>query len=188
MGNFKTLFTYGESAFESEPFIKILNEYEIHHIISSAPSGMAERAVGTFKSMIAKRVTGLDLEKEKWIDLLPQVLYQYNRQVHSTIKMTPIAAQLAQNREKVLSNIRKRATFNRVYEPIQVGDTVRTYIKKTSFSKGTEPRYSETLYKVTDIQKNTNGDEEYTLNGKSKLYLRHELRLVKIVQDHTTMD
>ena len=102
--------------------------------------------------------------------------------------MTPIQAQLAENREKVLSNIRKRATFNRVYEPIQVGDTVRTYIKKTSFSKGTEPRYSETLYNVTDIQKNVNGDEEYSLNGKSKLYLRHELRLIKTVQDHKTMD
>ena len=52
MGNYKTLFTDGEPAFESKQFIKILNDYGIHHIISSAPSGMAERAVGTFKSMI----------------------------------------------------------------------------------------------------------------------------------------
>ena len=148
---------------------------------------MAERAVGTFKSMIAKRVVGLDLDIEKWIDLLPQVLHQYNRQVHSTIKMTPIQAQLAESREKVLSHIRKRATFNRVCEPIQVGDTVRAYIKKTSFSRGTEPRFSETTYKVTAIQKNVSGDEEYTLNRKSKSYLRHELRKVGRVEDSQTM-
>jgi hypothetical protein len=188
MGNFKTLYTDGEPAFESKPFIKTLNKYRIHHIISSAPSGMAERAVKTFKDMIAARITGLDLDKEKWIDLLSDVLDQYNKQVHSTIKMSPKDAQLAVNREKVLSNIRKKAVFNRKYEDIKVGDNVRTYIKKTSFSKGTEPRYSEVLYKVTGIQKNPNGDEEYTLSGKNKAYLRHELRLVRTVQDHTTMD
>ena len=108
MGNFKTLYTDGEPAFESKPFIKTLNKYRIHHIISSAPSGMAERVIKTFKDMIAARIIGLDLDKEKWIDLLPKVLDQYNKQVHSTIKMTPKDAQLAVNREKVLSNIRKK--------------------------------------------------------------------------------
>ena len=165
MDNFKTLYTDGEPAFESKPFIKTLNKYRIHHIISSAPSGMAERVIKTFKDMLAARITGLDLDKEKWIDLLPKVLDQYNKQVHSTIKMTPKDAQLAVNREKVLSNIRKKASFNRVYEPIKVGDTVRTYIKKTSFSKGADPRFSETLYNVTNIEKNINGDEEYILNN-----------------------
>ena len=187
MGNFKTLFTDGEPAFESKPFIKTLNNYGIHHIISSAPSGMAERAVGTFKSMIARRITGLDLDKEQWIDLLPSVLHQYNRQVHSTTGFTPIKAQLADNRLKVWYNIKHKAKFNRVYEPIEVGDTVRTYIKITSFSKGADPRFSETTYKVTGISKNTTGDEEYTLNSKNKSYLRHELRLVKKMEDHTTI-
>ena len=103
--------------------------------------------------------------------------------------MSPEEAQYIDNRAKVLSNIRKHAVFNRTYEPISIGDTVRTYIKKTSFSKGTEPRYSETLHKVMDKHKNTNGYEEYTLNNsKTQAYLRHELRLVKTVQDHTTMD
>ena len=168
MGTFKILYTDGEPAFESKSFIRILNKYNIHHIISSAPSGMAERAVKTFKDMLGARINGLDLDKEKWIDLLPQVLYQYNHQVHRTIGVTPIDAQLASNRTKVLSGIRKHAKFNRVYEPINIGDTVRTYIKKTNFSKGTEPRFSETLFKVTDINKNSNGDEEYTLNSKNK--------------------
>ena len=153
MGNFKTLYTDGEPAFESKAFIKALNKYRIHHIISSAPSGMAERAVKTFKDMIAARITGLDLDKEDWLDLLPDVNDQYNEQVHRTIGMTPKEAQYAENRAKVLSNIRKHAQFNRVYEPIQVGDKVRTCIKKTNFSKGTDPRFSETLYTVNDVKK-----------------------------------
>jgi len=185
---FKTFFTDGEPAFESKSFIRILNKYKIHHIISSAPSGMAERTVKTFKDMLGARINGLDLDKEKWIDLLPQVLYQYNHQVHSTIGVTPVDAQLAENRMKVWLNIKKKTKFNRVYEPIKIGDTVRTYIKKTSFTKGSDPRFSETLYKVTDINENSNGDEEYTLNSKNKKYLRHELRLVNKVEDHKTMD
>jgi len=186
IGTFKILYTDGEPAFESKAFIKVLNEYNIHHIISSSPSGMAERMVKTIKDKIAARIKGLNLDKEKWIDLLEDAVYQYNREVHRTIGMTPKDAQLGQNRAKVLANIRKHAIFNRTYEPIHVGDTVRTYIKKTSFSKGTEPRYSEVVHKVTGIQTNFNGDEEYTLNGKTKAYLRHELRLVRQSQDHTT--
>ena len=85
-------------------------------------------------------------------------------------------------------NFKKKSVFNRQYEDIHVGDTVRTSIKKTSFSKGSEPRFSETTYKVTDIKTNPNGDEEYILNGKKKPYIRHELRLVKSVQDSKTFD
>ena len=44
-GTFKTLYTDGEPAFESKPFIKTLSKFRIHHITSSAPSGMAERVV-----------------------------------------------------------------------------------------------------------------------------------------------
>ena len=40
-----------------------------------------------------------------------------------------------------------------------------------------------------DMRKNISNYEGYTLNNyKTKAYLRHELRLVKTVQDHTTMD
>ena len=89
MGTFKALYTDGEPGSESKAFVRILNKFNIHHIISSAPSGMAERMVKTIKDMIARRITGLDLDKEKWIDLLPSVLHQYNRQVHSTTGFTP---------------------------------------------------------------------------------------------------
>ena len=65
MGTFKICFTDGEPAFESKSFIRILSKYKTHRIIPSAPSGMAERAVKTFKDMIVARVNGLDLDKEK---------------------------------------------------------------------------------------------------------------------------
>ena len=112
MGNFKTLYTDGEPAFGSKPFVRILNKYEIHHVVSSSPSGMAERAVGTIKSMIRKRVMGLNLDRERWVDLLPTVVDQYNSQVHSTIEMTPKQAQSIENRAKVLANIKKTCSLS----------------------------------------------------------------------------
>ena len=135
---------------------------------------MAESTVKTCKDTIGQRVVGLDLDKEKWKDLLPQVLHQYNRQVNSAMGMTPKEAPHVENREKVSSNLRKQARFNRVCEPIEIGDTVKTFIKKANFSKGTELRFSEALFKVTGVEKNATGDEEYTLNGKSKAYLRRD--------------
>ena len=82
IGTFKILYTHGELAFESKSFIRVLNKYEIHHIISSSPSGMAERTVKTLKDKIGARIQGLDLDNEKWIDLLEDAVYQYNREVH----------------------------------------------------------------------------------------------------------
>ena len=68
---------------------------------------MAERAVKPFKDMIGRIIVGLDLDKEKWIYVIQNVLYQHNNRLHSTINMYPIDAQLAENRETVLSNIRE---------------------------------------------------------------------------------
>ena len=39
----------------------------------------------------------------------------------------------------------------------------------------------------SDINKNSNGDEEYTLNSKTKPYFRHELRLVKQIDNNKTI-
>ena len=146
--------------------------------------------VGTIKHMLSARIKGLDLQKEKWVGLLPKVVNQYNNQVHSVTGVTPVDACKAENRMKVWVNIKKHSVFKRSYEPLKVGDSVRTYEKKTSFSKGSEPRYSEKVYKVTYITKNSNNDEEYLLDDYSrrKVYLRHELRMVKGNEDANTMD
>jgi hypothetical protein len=102
--------------------------------------------------------------------------------------MTPIQAGYIENRAKVLANIKKHAVFNRKYTEIKVGDTVRTYIKKTSFSKGIEPRFSEVTYKVLQIDKGPGGDE-YTLNdSKKRRYLRHDLKHIGPIQDKDTLD
>jgi len=63
-----------EGGWESTEFVRFLNQHKIKHIISSSPPPFGERAVQEIKNMIHKRLDGLDLQKEKWIDVLPSVL------------------------------------------------------------------------------------------------------------------
>ena len=63
-----------EGAWESTEFIRLLNKHKIKHIISSSPPPFSERAVQDIKNMIHTRLEGLDLSKEKWIDMLGPVL------------------------------------------------------------------------------------------------------------------
>ena len=51
-------------------FVKLLNQHKIKHIISTSPPPFSERAVQEIKNMIHTRLEGLDLSKEKWMDLV----------------------------------------------------------------------------------------------------------------------
>ena len=85
---------------------------------------------------------------EEWINILPAVLNTYNATEHSTIGMSPTEAKQKDNKMQVWLNMKNKATLARKYPILNVGDDVRTYIKKTTFSKGYGPRFSEKVYKV----------------------------------------
>ena len=65
----------------------------------------------------------------------------------------------------VLVNISKRAQFNRTYEPLEINNLVRTYVKKTVQTKNRDPRYSKEIYRITVKQ----GDQ-YLINDNRKGY------------------
>ena len=73
------------------------------------------------------------MDKEKWVELLPYVLKKYNSQKHSATGVTPHDAKRKNNHIEVWLNIRNKASFNRKYEPLKVGDYVRTFIKQITF-------------------------------------------------------
>ena len=71
----------------------------------------------------------------------------------------------------VLVNIRKKAQFNRTYEPLQVNDLVRTYVKKTVQTKNRDPRYSKEIYRITVKR----GDQYLINDHRNRVWNRHEL-------------
>ena len=74
IGKFKRLISDREGFTESPDFIRLLNQHNIKHIITSAPSAFAERMVATFKNWIADRFEGLKTPKEEWIKFIPSFI------------------------------------------------------------------------------------------------------------------
>ena len=135
--------------------------------------------VQTIKNMIHIRLEGLEINKEKWVDILPSVLKKYNNTEHSTINMKPNEAKDKKNHFEVWLNIHNKSNFARKYPPLKVGDNVRVYIKKkTGFTKGYDPKFSKEIYKVLFYK-----DKQYLVNNNTrKLYSRHELLKVNAAE------
>ena len=172
LGKPETIYHDNEGSWNSTVFIRLLNQHKINQIITTSPPPFAERMVQTIKNMIHIRLEGLEINKEKWVDILPAVLKKYNNTVHSTINMTPNEAKDKKNHFEVWLNIYNNSNFARKYPPLKVGDSVRTYIKKKEgFKKGYESNWSKDVYKVIFYK-----DKQYLVNNnKRRLYSRHEL-------------
>ena len=78
-----------EGSWSSTQFTRLVNSHKIKQIITSTPPPFAERVVQTIKDMIHQRLDGLDMDKEKWIDMLGPVLKKYNSTKHSTTGASP---------------------------------------------------------------------------------------------------
>ena len=172
IGKPETIYHDNEGSWNSTEFIRLLNEHKIKQIITTSPPPFAERMVQTIKNMIHIRLEGLEINKEKWVDILPAVLKKYNNTLHSSINMTPNEAKDKKNHFEVWLNIYNNSNFARKYPPLKVGDNVRTYIKKKEgFKKGYESNYSKDVFKVLLYK-----DKQYLINNNTrKLYSRHEL-------------
>ena len=173
----KVLYHDNEGSWNSGQFIRLLNKHSIKQIITSTPPPFAERMVQTIKNMIHTRLEGMELKKEKWIDILPSVIKKYNNKTHSTTGMSPNTAKQGNNNIEVWLNIRNKADFNRKYPPLKTGSQVKTYIKPGSFKKGYESRWSKDVYRIMNISED--GKQFMVNNNTRRLYSRHELLLVK---------
>eukprot|EP00972_Heterocapsa_arctica_P031251 4601550-Heterocapsa_arctica.AAC.1 len=90
---------------------------------------------------------------------------------------------------KVWLAIKSKATFKRKYETIDVGDNVRVAIKKTSFTKGHDPKFTPTTYKIIAKQKLEDGTDAYCVHHPtcSKLFHRWEMKLANTAEDKHTI-
>jgi hypothetical protein len=170
-----------EGSWNSKEFIVLLNTKGVKQIITSSPPPFAERMVQTLKNMIHVRLEGLDLSREKWVDLLPATLKKYNNTKHSTIGLTPVQAKRGDNDIEIWLNIKNKAEFNRKYEKLELGDLVRTYIKPHTFKKGYNSSWSHEVYKVIHVSKD---GKQFLVNDdkRRRVWNRHELLKIKGIE------
>lgn len=154
---------------------RYLKEENIKLITTLSHAPIVERAIGTIKNMLYKR---LEFEPSKpwWGEVLQQVIFVYNYgRTHSTLEMTPNEARKPTNEERVKRNLKKHATYGRKYPEIKVGDLVRVFRKKDKLDKQQKSVWTKQRYTVENIIKENNQNFYKTSYSDNKLLLRHEI-------------
>ena len=127
---------------------------EIYSTENEEKSSIVERWIRTMKEKIWKYFT--DNNTYTYIDVLPDLVEDYNNTVHSSIKMTPVEASKKKNELTVWRNLYPdRYKINDITPKFSVGDKVRISKKKKTFEKGYTTRWTEEIFTITKIQ-NTN--------------------------------
>ena len=112
----------------------------ITHATTKTHANVAERAIRTFKKMIADR---LRANKDKtWVDMLKPSLTKYNTtQTHSATGIIPNKAHNLDNTVQAETNLILKEKHNRKYPNLTEGDYVRVYEKgKGNYTSRKESR------------------------------------------------
>ena len=114
----------------------VLAKYDINHITGQEGDhhfmGLIERFNRTIKAMIGKYMTANNTTR--WIDVLPQILENYNNSFHRSIGIEPINVDIETEKEIIDDSIVH--AIDRLDDiDIQVGDKVRLPNKKGPFEK-----------------------------------------------------
>ena len=127
---------------------------ELYSTENEEKSSIVERWIRTIKDKMWKYFT--DNNTYTYMDVLSDLVEDYNNTVHSSIKMTPIDASKKENELTVWRNLYPdRHKINNITPKFSVGDEVRIIKKKKVFEKGYTTRWTEEIFTIKEIQ-NTN--------------------------------
>jgi len=167
------LVTDNGSEFKNKSMAKLAEFFGIKQIFNRAgdktSQGVIERFNRTIMQRIEKYLTATG--SHNYVDVLPDLVYNYNNTYHRTIKMTPSEA-LTASIPPITNN--EISDIVEEQEPkFKPGDTVRRLINKAQFSKGYKPNWTSKVYKVESQQR-----QYYKLKGSDGLWKETELQAV----------
>ena len=124
---------------------------ELYSTENEEKSSIVERWIRTMKEKMWKYFT--DNNTYNYMNVLPDLVKDYNNTVHSSIKMTPIDASKKKNELTVWRNLYPdRFKTNRLTPKFSVGDKVRITKKKKVFEKGYTTRWTEEIFMIKEIR------------------------------------
>ena len=123
---------------------------ELYSTENEEKSSVIERWNRTIKERMFKYFTANSTYR--YIDILDDLLTQYNNAIHSSIKMSPIDASKPENKALVYRNLYGIRLAVTITPKFKVGDKVRISKKKTTFEKGYTSRWTEEIFTVTGVQ------------------------------------
>ena len=111
---------------------------------------IVERFNRTLKDRMYKYFTANNTKR--WIDVLSDLVHNYNNSFHRSIKMTPVQAR--ENPVKAWENLNAE-TIVRTKLTYKPGDFVRISKYRGKFKRGYTPNYTSEVFVVTDVLKTT---------------------------------
>lgn len=140
--------------FINKPTQELFKKHGIHWFATEneTKAQVVERFNRTLKSKMWKYFT--QNETKKWIDILPNLIKNYNTSIHRSIKMTPEQGSLTENSKIVYENlfpsIEAKSTKK---EKFILGDRVRISRKYKDFRKGYLPNFTEEIFIISKVLK-----------------------------------
>ena len=120
---------------------------------SDHKSTFVERFNRTLKSNMWRRFT--EDNTRRWVDMIPELLHDYNRTKHSSIGTSPLQASKKKNEKKIFdyqySDIEEHLQEPQTKPKYKLGDYVRISRKKGIFEKGYLPNWTREIFKVVAI-------------------------------------
>ena len=147
-----TLITDHGLEFFNSKVQKVLTTYGINHYYLKTKTkwktAMAERVIRTLKSRLQKYF--YKNKTKNWIDVLQQVVTNYNNTPHRTIGMAPSKVTF-QNSEEVYKKVFGDINL-KVIPKLAKGDRVRLLREKTLFEKGYTSNWTEEIFVISDVR------------------------------------
>ena len=158
---------------------KVFETYGINHYHIKTKTKwktpMAERVIRTIKGRLQRYF--YKAKTKRWIDVLSQIVKNYNHTPHRSIGMAPIKVTF-QNSGEVYKKM-FGDTIGRVIPRLAVGDRVRILRDKTLFEKGYTPNWSTEIYIIDEVRQRA-GVVWYkikTVDGKSVPSIKYYYQL-----------
>ena len=120
------------------------NDIDMYSTHNEGKSVVAERFIRTLKSKIYKYMTSIS--KIVYINILDDMVNEYNNTYHTTIKMKPIDV-----KDNTYINTSKK--INNKDPKFKVGERVRISKYKNIFAKGHTPNWSEEVFVIKKVKK-----------------------------------
>jgi hypothetical protein len=91
------------------------------------------------------------MRHKRWIDVIYDLVHNYNNSYHRSIKMTPVEGSTKENESTVYKNLYGGSEMFKKSNKFKVGDKVRISKWKGTFEKGYLPNWTTELFKVSKV-------------------------------------
>ena len=125
---------------------------ELYSTENEEKSSVVERWIRTMKEEMWKYFTANSTNN--FINVLSDLVKEYNNTRHSSIKMTPTKASQKENELMVWRNLYpEHLEIYDIKPKFSVGDEVRISKKKKTFEKGYTTRWTEEIFKIVEVKR-----------------------------------